>query len=160
VTRAAFITLGLATVALLTVGCGGADLPQQEEPGGRGEATKRAEPPSSSPKTDPEPPRCPSGVGNCRRARGRVVYVESVDPDGEGDAHLVLASLEGVTAPGVTVVDLEPRVRPARLPRPGDWVGAAGPVYRGSHGQRQIEATKLRVRAATSRRDVSVAEPG
>ena len=77
-----------------------------------------------------------------------MIYVERVDPDGEGDAHLVLASREAITAPGVTVVDLEPRVRPARLPRTGDWVGAAGPVYRGSHGQRQIEATALRVRRA------------
>jgi hypothetical protein len=79
------------------------------------------------------------------------VYVERVDPDGGGDAHLVLASRPGITAPGMTVVDLEPRVRPMRLPRPGDWVGAAGPVYRGSHGQRQIEARKLRVRAAARR---------
>lgn len=77
-----------------------------------------------------------------------MIYVERVDPDGEGDAHLVLASREAITAPGVTVVDLEPRVRPGRLPRAGDWVGAAGPVYCGSHGQRQIEATALRVRRA------------
>lgn len=77
-----------------------------------------------------------------------MIYVERVDPDGGGDAHLVLASREAITAPGVTVVDLEPRIRPARLPRPGDWVGAAGPVYPGSHGQRQIEARELRVRRA------------
>jgi hypothetical protein len=144
VTRAAFLTAGFAAVALSTVGCGGARPPQQEEAGHSGDSSARAEPRSSS--TDAKPPRCPSGVGNCRRAQGRVIYVERVDPDGEGDAHLVLASPEGVTAPGVTVVDLEPSVRPARLPRPGDWVGAAGPVYRGSHGQRQIEATTIRLR--------------
>jgi hypothetical protein len=74
-----------------------------------------------------------------------VLYVERVDPDGGGDAHVVLASREGITATGITVVDIEPRVRPARLPQRGDWVGAAGPVFRGSHGQRQIEATALRV---------------
>jgi len=74
-----------------------------------------------------------------------VLYVERVDPDGGGDAHVVLASRQGITAAGITVVDIESRVRPAR---PGDWVGAAGPVYRGSHRQRQIEATELRVRRA------------
>lgn len=79
-----------------------------------------------------------------------MLYVERVDPDGGGDAHVVLASRQGITTAGITVVDIEPRVRPARLPRPGDWVGAAGPVYRGSRGQRQIEATALRgMRAGT-----------
>jgi len=77
-----------------------------------------------------------------------VLYVERVDPDGGGDAHVVLASRQGITAAGITVVDIESRVRPTRLPRPGDWVGAAGPVYRGSHRQRQIEATELRVSTA------------
>jgi hypothetical protein len=108
----------------------------------RGEGTARPK------EADPKPPRCPSGVANCRRAKGRVIYVERVDPDGGGDAHLVLASRHGITSPGLTIVDLEPRIRPARLPRAGDWVGAAGPVYRGSQGQRQIEATRLRVRKA------------
>jgi hypothetical protein len=79
---------------------------------------------------------------------GRVVYVEARDPDGDGDAHLVLASAQQVTGPGLTVIDVERALRPRRLPRIGDLVAAAGPVYRGSHGQRQIQATALRVRRA------------
>jgi hypothetical protein len=78
-----------------------------------------------------------------------VLYVEAVDPDGDGDAHLVLASRQGITAPGLTIVDVKAGLRPARLPRPGDWVGAAGPVFPGSRGQSQIEATRLRVRRAS-----------
>jgi hypothetical protein len=148
VIREALTTLGLTAVGLSAISCGGADPGDKREAGPRGQLAGRAEQPAAATKAEPKPPRCPSGVANCQRANGRVVYVERVDPDGGGDAHLVLASREGITAPGVTVVDLEPRVRPANLPRPGDWVGAAGPVYRGSQGQRQIEATKLRVRRA------------
>jgi len=75
-----------------------------------------------------------------------VVAVEAVDPDGDGDAHLVLFSPQAVTAPGITVIDVERELRPHPLPEPGDQVAAAGPVYRGSYGQFQIEATALRVR--------------
>ena len=96
---------------------------------------------------NPVPPsHCPPDASNCRTARGRVIYVEAVDPDGDGDAHFVLASRQSVTAPGITVIDVERDMRPRRLPRDGDEVSAAGPVYRGSHGQRQIEATELHVR--------------
>jgi hypothetical protein len=58
----------------------------------------------------------------------------------------VLASRQSITAPGLTIVDVKPRLRPVPLPRPGDWVGAAGPGFPGSRGQSQIEATKVRVR--------------
>jgi hypothetical protein len=68
-----------------------------------------------------------------------------VDPDGDGDAHLVLTSAASITGPGLTVIDIEKELRPKPLPRVGDRVSAAGPVYRGSHGQRQIQATRLRV---------------
>ncbi len=73
---------------------------------------------------------------------GRVLYVEAVDPDGDGDAHYVLAG-GSVTAPGITVVDVRVGLRPARLPGRGERVSAAGPVYTGSFGQRQIEATEV-----------------
>ncbi len=101
-------------------------------------------------RTVPEPPalepaRCPAGAGNCASATGRVVYVEKVDPDGDGDAHLVLAGGD-VTGPGLSVIDVRAGLRPDPLPRTGDLVTAAGPVYRGSYGQRQIEARELRVR--------------
>jgi hypothetical protein len=71
-----------------------------------------------------------------------VIYVEKVDPDGDGDAHYVLAGGK-VTAPGISVIDVEKDMRPRRLPKPGELVSAAGPVYTGSYGQRQIEATEL-----------------
>jgi hypothetical protein len=48
-----------------------------------------------------------------------------------------------VTAPGVTIVDVGRRLRPRRLPRRGELVSAAGPVYTGSFGQRQIEAVEV-----------------
>jgi hypothetical protein len=47
---------------------------------------------------------------------------------------------KGVTAPGITVVDVAADLRPRPLPGPGDVLSAAGPVLPGSYGQRQIEA--------------------
>jgi predicted small lipoprotein YifL len=91
------------------------------------------------------PPPCPSSVAGCERASGAVLYVERRDPDGDGDAHVVLASAEGITAPGLSVIDIKPDLRPDPLPGPGDQVAAAGPVYSGSFGQRQIEAIAVRV---------------
>lgn len=82
---------------------------------------------------------------SCRSATGRIVYVEAVDPDGDGDAHFVLLSDESVTAPGISVIDVARELRPRPLPEPGDLLSAAGPVYRGSFGQRQIEAIEVRV---------------
>jgi len=90
--------------------------------------------------------RCPSGLDNCRSARGTVIYVEAVDPDGDGDAHFVLASRQDITGPGISVIDVERVLRPHPLAGVGDEIAAAGPVYTGSYGQRQIQALKLRVR--------------
>lgn len=84
-------------------------------------------------------PRCPPDAANCAAGSGRVLYLESVDPDGDGDLHLVLGSRASITFPGVTVLDISKALRPARDPRVGDWAAGAGPVYRGSHGQRQIQ---------------------
>jgi hypothetical protein len=77
--------------------------------------------------------------------RGRVVLVESVDPDGDGDLHVVIAGRGGVTAPGFSAIDIRRGLRPARDPRLGDSVAAIGPVDRGSHGQRQLAALELRI---------------
>ena len=77
-----------------------------------------------------------------------MIYVEAVDPDGDGDAHFVLASRQSITGPGLTVIDVEKEMRPKRLPDDGDEVTAAGPVYRGSHGQKQIQALELRIARA------------
>jgi hypothetical protein len=92
-----------------------------------------------------EPATCPPGAANCRSASGVVLYVERVDPDGDGDAHFVLASRQSITAPGISVIDVKRSLRPSPLPRRGDRLSAAGPVYRGSYGQRQIEAIELNV---------------
>jgi hypothetical protein len=88
-------------------------------------------------------PTCPAGAANCTAASGRVLALESVDPDGDGDLHLVLVSEQSVTLPGITVLDIAKDLRPAVDPKAGDWAAGAGPVYRGSHGQRQIQVERV-----------------
>jgi hypothetical protein len=91
------------------------------------------------------PSHCPPDLSNCSTASGRILYVERVDPDGDGDAHFVLISRASITLPGVSVIDVEKSLRPHPLPGPGDHISAAGPVCRGSYGQRQIQAIELHV---------------
>lgn len=88
---------------------------------------------------------CPEGLDRCRSVEGRVLYVESVDPDGDGDLHVVLSG-GGVSGPGITSVDIRPGLRWRRDPRPGDRVSAAGQVQRGSFGQGQIHAVEVHLR--------------
>jgi hypothetical protein len=99
----------------------------------------------------PQPPRCPAQASNCVVATGSVLALEAVDPDGDGDAHLILLSPQGITAPGISVIDVARDLRPHPLPGPGDLVAAAGPVFRGSYGQRQIQASELRIARARDR---------
>ena len=89
--------------------------------------------------------RCPAGVEGCRSVIGRIVFVEAVDPDGDGDLHVVVAA-GGISLPGVTAIDVMPSLRPARDPSVGDLATGAGPVQRGSYGQRQIHALRFAVR--------------
>ena len=107
-------------------------------------ATPTPTPADASPRPV-ERARCAPDAANCAAVTGSVLYVEAVDPDGDGDAHFVLAGGR-VTAPGVSVVDVARDLRPRRLPRTGDVVSAAGPVYTGSYGQQQIEAVELHLR--------------
>jgi hypothetical protein len=93
----------------------------------------------------PAPVQCPPGVPECREAEGRIVYVERVDPDGDGDAHFVIADPQSITLPGLTAIDVRKGLRPHPLPGPGDLISAAGPVQVGSYGQRQIHALQLDV---------------
>lgn len=88
---------------------------------------------------------CPPELTNCVVASGRVIYVEAVDPDGDGDAHFITESEEGVTASGLTVFDVRSGLRPDPLPEVGDLVGGAGPVFPGSYGQKQIEVVEFHV---------------
>jgi hypothetical protein len=116
-----------------------------DERAAREEPVER-EPSARNPSQSPvERATCPPGAANCRSASGVVLYVERVDPDGDGDAHFVLASRQSITAPGISVIDVKRSLRPSPLPGRGDRLSAAGPVYRGSYGQRQIEAIKLNV---------------
>jgi hypothetical protein len=130
--------LGALAAALVLAGCS-----DEAEPAGDARRT----PPEAEPRAarDAAPPRarCPAELTNCREASGRIVYVERVDPDGDGDAHFVLLSRASITGPGLTVVDVKRSLRPSPLPGPGDRLSAAGPVYRGSFGQRQIEAIEV-----------------
>jgi hypothetical protein len=87
--------------------------------------------------------QCPADLAGCRAVSGRIVYVEAVDPDGDGDAHFVLADIDSVTGPGITVVDVRADLRPQPLPGIGDHLSAAGPVATGSRGQQQIEAVRV-----------------
>jgi len=91
------------------------------------------------------PSRCPQGLPSCRATEGRIVFVERVDPDGDGDAHFVVADPQGITGPGVTAIDVRKGLRPDPLPGPGDLISAAGPVQTGSFGQSQIHAVELHV---------------
>jgi len=99
------------------------------------------------------PPACEPGPANCATASGTIVHVQRVDPDGDGDAHFVLLSDESITLPDVSVIDVARDLRPHPLPAPGDLLAAAGPVYPGSYGQHQIQATDVAVaRASAGRR--------
>jgi hypothetical protein len=114
-----------------------------------------AEPRAAAPTATPEPApkrkpdvrrtRCPDDVPGCRAVRGTVLYVESVDPDGDGDLHVVVDG-GSITLPGMTAIDIAPELRPRRDPGIGDRVSAAGPVQTGSYGQSQIHALELRIR--------------
>jgi len=128
----------LATLALAGCGSDSGSPPKPVKP------SPPARPAAAKPRF-PKLPRCPADAANCASARGTVVYVEAVDPDGDGDAHFVLASSQSITGPGITVLDIEKGLRPHPLPGLGDRLSAAGPVYRGSHGQKQIQAIVLRV---------------
>jgi hypothetical protein len=131
----------VCAVLLVLAGCSSDD--------GGGPATAPApapDPPAAERSApSPKPARCPPSLANCETASGRIVYVERVDADGDGDAHFVLLSRQGITAPGLSVIDVKRSLRPRPLPGPGDSLSAAGPVYRGSYGQRQIEAIELHV---------------
>jgi len=79
----------------------------------------------------------------CREVTGRVLYVEAVDPDGDGDSHLVLVSRQSLTWPGVTIVVIRPPKRLASTPHLGTWVNAIGLPNTGSHGETTLNALQF-----------------
>lgn len=123
-------------IGLVAGGCGGGE--------GRDATVRKPAPATAAPATV-APSRCPDGVRDCRTTEGRIVYVERVDPDGDGDAHFVVADPQGITLPGLTAIDVRKGLRPSPLPEPGDLLSAAGPVQTGSYGQSQIHALELHV---------------
>ncbi|HEX5982773.1 MAG TPA: hypothetical protein VFY69_01060 [Solirubrobacterales bacterium] len=131
----------LCSLLVLLAGCG------TDDAGAPDREPRRAQPPPRE-RTEPaavQPSRCPAGVAGCRETEGRIVYVERVDPDGDGDAHFVIADPQGITLPGLTAIDVRRGLRPQPLPGPGDLISAAGPVQTGSYGQSQIHALELHV---------------
>ena len=138
--------LAAAAVALLLAcGCGSG------EGTSAGTATSASAKPASRPgpeKTAAEtvtPSHCPPNLTGCRTTSGRIVYLEANDPDGDGDAHFVVADPQGITFRGITAIDVRKGLRPHPLPRDGDLISAAGPVQTGSYGQSQIHAIELHV---------------
>lgn len=132
--RALLIVAALAIAAACGGGGEAAQPPQETRPAATAEAP--------APRATVRRARCDPGADNCAAVTGRVLYVEAVDPDGDGDAHYVLSGGD-VTAPGWSVIDVGADLRPERLPRRGELVSAAGPVFTGSYGQRQIEAVEV-----------------
>jgi hypothetical protein len=99
----------------------------------------------AGPMPGPLPSHCPPGHPACRETVGRIVYVERIDPDGDGDAHFVIRDPQSITLPGFTAIDVRAGLRPHPLPGPGEEISAAGPVQTGSYGQPQIHALELHV---------------
>ena len=124
--------------------------------GGDGDAPPRAATPTPTPTPTATPrparerrlarPRCREEVPDCRSTSGRIVYVERVDPDGDGDLHVVVSDRRGVTLRGLTAIDVSKDLRPRRDPRIGERAAAMGPVQTGSYGQSQIHALVFRTR--------------
>jgi hypothetical protein len=142
----------LVAGALAIGGCGDDGL--GDPPAGGASDTRPAERTTTPRREAPDRPRlktarCPASYAgpNCAASRGRVIYVESVDADGDGDLHAVTTWTGGdkVTGGGLVIFDVRRGLRPRRDPRPGDEVTGWGPVYRGSYGQRQIESREFRV---------------
>lgn len=131
--RKSGVATALAAIGVLVAvsGCGSDE----------GGARKSADPSADT----VAPSRCPPDVAGCRTTEGRIVYVERVDPDGDGDAHFVIADSQGISLPGLTAIDVRKGLRPRPLPGVGDLISAAGPVQTGSYGQSQIHALELRV---------------
>ena len=135
----------LAVAAL--AGCGGGE-PVPPRASATATPNRTASPTArpARPATRLARPRCRDGVPDCASVSGRIVYVERVDPDGDGDLHVVVTDRRAVTLRGLTAIDVSKDLRPRRDPRIGERAAAMGPVQRGSYGQSQIHALVFRTR--------------
>lgn len=149
------LRVGIERIALLCVGllivipgCGGADDTTDStatQPRTVERASSREHRDKSAAVERVEASHCQPDLPSCRSTKGRIVYVERVDPDGDGDAHFVVIDPQGITLPGLTAIDVRKDLRPDPLPEPGDLISAAGPVQTGSYGQSQIHALEIHV---------------
>lgn len=141
------VALACAALLVAASGCGSAG-GTTDGAARRPRAVERSSPPEHQLKPAVKrvaPSHCPSGLSNCRTTEGRIVYLERVDPDGDGDAHFVVTDSQGITLPDLTVIDVRKGLRPHPLPGPGDLVSAAGPVQTGSYGESEVHALELHV---------------
>lgn len=137
---------GIVVSLAIVGGCGGGEGTTTGSSKPHREAAAAPRPSREEPRpASVAPSRCPGGLPSCRSTEGRIVYVERVDPDGDGDAHFVVVDRQGITLPGLTAIDVRKGLRPDPLPGPGDLISAAGPVQTGSYGQSQIHALELHV---------------
>lgn len=136
----------LAGVAVLGSiwGCGGGDSGATST-AGPSRAGERSSLQGAGGPTKPPAAHCPPGLSGCRTTKGRIIYLERADPDGDGDAHFVVSDPQGITLRGMTAIDVRKGLRPHPLPGLGEWISAAGPVQTGSYGQSQIHAIELNV---------------
>ncbi len=142
--RLALILMVVAPLAAAGCGGGGGGAGTGPEPS-LIEVTPEAGPGSRRGGETVRPVGCPAGIAGCRSTSGRIVFVERVDPDGDGDAHFVVLDSQGITLPGLTAIDVSKGLRPHPLPGVGELIAAAGPVQTGSHGQSQIHAITVHV---------------
>jgi hypothetical protein len=141
------VALTCAALLVAASGCGSAG-GTTGDAARRPRAVERSSPPEHRVKPSVDrvaPSHCPRGLSGCRATEGRIVYLERVDPDGDGDAHFVVTDSQGITLPDLTVIDVRKGLRPDPLPGPGDLVSAAGPVQTGSYGESEVHALELHV---------------
>jgi len=136
------VALALIALAAFLVWSRNPPAPRERAP--RAETERTPQPERREPRL--ARPRCRDDVPGCASTSGRIVYVERVDPDGDGDLHVVVGDRQGITLRGLTAIDVSKDLRPRHDPRIGDLAAAMGPVQRGSFGQDQIHALEFRTR--------------
>jgi hypothetical protein len=138
----AAVLVGIAILAPIS-GCGGSS--STTNAAGPSQADDRSLQGGQGPTAELPAAHCPPSLSGCRTTVGPIIYLERVDPDGDGDAHFVVRDRQGITLRGMTAIDVRKGLRPHPLPGLGEWISAAGPVQTGSYGQRQIHAIELNV---------------
>ena len=72
---------------------------------------------------------------HCARVRGRVVWIQRQDPDGDGDRHLIV-----VSRLHPRIVKLDRALGVAHLPRVGAQVEAVGWLSVGGSGRPEVDS--------------------